>query len=71
LDEPEVPAAGEHLLELFLKLNGRRQSGMDANPLMCKEIEAYCGLIGFELRGIEVDLLLAMDSVFLSTKIDE
>lgn len=71
LDEPEVPAAGEHLLELFLKLNGRRQSGMDANPLLCSEIESYCGLIGFELRSFEVDMLLAMDSVFLSTKPDE
>ena len=71
LDEPEVPAAGEHLWELFLKLNSTRQSGMDANPLLCSEIKAYCGLIGFELRSYEVDILHAMDSVFLSTKPDE
>lgn len=70
MDEPEVPAAGEHLWAIFTELSGSRSYGFGENPLAYSDIQAYCSLTQIELRPYEVILLKEMDYAFLSVKLE-
>lgn len=70
LNEPEVPACGELLWEIFTKLNNSRTFGLGENPITYSDIQAYCSLTNTTLEPYQVELLVEMDYAFLSVKID-
>lgn len=69
LQEPEVPPAGEHILQAFWWLAARRpRYGMDASPgmIVMTEIEAYLRLLDLEMGPMEIVVLCRVDAAYLS-----
>lgn len=55
------------LWELFLDLNSSRPPGMGASGIPLTEVEAWCRLRDVRLTDWELDVLIGMDKVVLST----
>lgn len=60
------PEAGALLWRAFLDLSGQRGFGMAGPlPLRMTDIEAYARITGLPLGARHLDVILAMDAVFL------
>jgi hypothetical protein len=63
---PEAPDDLQYLWEHFVRLSGRRQNGMAANPITYQEVEAYERKALVRLSAWETDLLMRLDAAVLA-----
>lgn len=65
-EEPDPPAAGSLLWQIFWELNDTRQCGLDGlAPLTHCEVAAWCNLMALPLSPWEVQALMLMDKQFI------
>lgn len=65
-DRPRIPAGGDLLWRWFLDLSRSRTLHENGpNPISFGEIRAYAALHRWEMRPVHVDILFALDGVFL------
>ena len=50
VEVPDVLDAYADLWECFLETGGARQVGMEASPILCSEVEAWCRVYGVAKR---------------------
>jgi hypothetical protein len=62
---PEFPEELEHLWRHFVRLSGRRQAGMAANPITYQEVEAYERKSLARLTAWEVGVIMRLDDAVL------
>lgn len=61
-DEPEVPAAAEHVWNLYWALAGQRASnGLGSNPIDAGMIAEHCRLMRLEIQPWEAEAILLME----------
>jgi len=66
-EEPEIPAAGEHLWRWFWELDsGRGGSGFGPNPIGWTEMKAWAELNGESLTPWEAQALKAIDGAAMA-----
>ena len=65
-DGPAMPPAARHAWELFLELNLGRQGGMGLQALTWADIHGYFSLFRLAPTPIELRLIRAFDSAFLT-----
>lgn len=62
-EEPDIPAAGEHVWNLFWDLNRQRAvSSVGMQPINAQLIESHCRLMRFPIQPWEFSAILDMDS---------
>ena len=65
-NQPEIPDWIQHIWEWFWELNRTRQSSMSgAEAISYREIKAWNYLKKINIRDLEVDILLLIDSIYL------
>jgi hypothetical protein len=62
---PEFPDELDYLWGHFVRLSGRRQSGMGANPLTYQEVEAYERKSLARLSAWDVSVIMRLDDAVL------
>lgn len=66
IEEPEIPAAGEHLWQWFWEIgSGRGPGGFGPEALSYQEIDAWTRLTGWNLTSWEVSAIKMMDQAYL------
>lgn len=66
---PECPPSMIGHWQWFVRLNGRRQHGMNGPmPLTFVEIKAWQELMDVELTPFDVEVIIALDDVALNQK---
>ena len=72
LDECEPPIGALHIWQWFWELNGTRTSnGFGANPIQYSEIVAWARLHGIRPKGLEIELIRALDGLYLGVAREE
>lgn len=66
IEDPEIPAAGEHLWNWFWELHSGRGGGFGPSPLSYQELAAWARLTGSEPGPWEVRALRKMDNACLA-----
>ena len=70
--DPVYPAVVSHVLEWFWELSAKRQYGAGGpSPLSFSDLKAWTGLTGTYVDPLEMKMILAMDSAWLSTVAEE
>jgi hypothetical protein len=63
---PEIPWAGRRVWSIFLELDRARGSnGWSPNPIKFVDIEAYARLMREPVRPFEVEIIRALDAVYM------
>jgi hypothetical protein len=68
LDQPPFPDALAYLWNVFTRLSNRRPVGMVAGLIPWSEIDAFQRVSGFRLGPWEVQLIEALDGLYMSEK---
>ncbi len=68
--QAQVPAAAQHLWEVFVAFAAQRRSGMGMHPLTFADIQGWCGLYGVRLSPWELDTLFELDAATLRIAAD-
>jgi hypothetical protein len=67
LRDHELPAELAYLWRWFRELSVVRGSnGWGPNPISFREIEAWAGLTGTIITGVEVQMIMVLDSLFIA-----
>jgi len=61
-----MPDAAAHVWDWFLDLNRGRQAGHGLNPMSWEALRAWSDLRGITLTRLDIDLLRAFDTAFLT-----
>ena len=70
--DPELPTVVSHVMEWFCELSAKRQSGVGGpSTLSFSDIKAWMELTGTDVDPREMNMILAMDSAWLSAMADE
>lgn len=65
-DEPEIPAAVEHIWGWFLQLSATRGGGFGPAPLAYSEIEAWTRMTGDDPTPWELERIMELDRIYLN-----
>jgi hypothetical protein len=70
-EQPEIPECGYHAWEIWWRLNARRPTGENQNPISWGEMESFMRMTGIILSVTDVTMIEAIDNAFISASAQE